>query len=500
MAKLNKKSLLTSIYNNRLLVVIFVIIAILRLWKVPNFFIYTFSEEWQGTLAWEIVKDFHLIWIGVSQANIHFYLGSGFIYFNYLLLMLGHGSLETLAYTSAFLGLITVGCLYYVSKELFSKRVAVFASIFYGCSTLINYYDRRFWNPSFIPVITILFVYSLIKSSKDTRWFILTAALIASAFHLHLLLLLYVAPTLYSVIKNIRKIRLTTWVTAIAVYLVIISPLIVFDLVHNFDNFLVPYHLLFGGGGKKELYAISFSNILAHWHTFLNMMGRVWFLKLNTNLQTIALETETTSIPGNILLSIGSMFALVWFFLKNRKPGYGYFLFPLIVYPLIFFIYPSYNPEYYLMSFITLLAIAIGYWLSSLPKIISYTMVILFVIINIFTVFTTTDDFGLTMRRELVEKTMPMLKDQSFYLETTGPRESPEYTYAGWRTLYKLYGQTPSQSSIDPVLGWIYPDEISKSKPTLKLVVVQDMVPTFKTTPLYEFHSGLYGAYIFKNE
>jgi hypothetical protein len=499
MTRLTKQSVFTFMYTNRLLLFIFSVIAILRLWKIPNYFIYTFSEEWQGTLAWELVKDFHLIWIGVSQANIHFYLGSGFIYLNYLLLFLGNGHLETLAYASAFLGLITTACLYYVTREIFSKRVAVFAGIFYGCSTLINYYDRRFWNPSFIPVMTILFVYSLIKSHKDTRWLILTSALIASAFHLHLLMLLFVIPTLYCVIKNIRKIRLSTWLVGMAVYVIIISPLIVFDLVHNFDNFLVPYHLLFGGGGKNELYSFSIPNMLSHWQTFLNMMGRVWFLKLHTNLQTIALETETTSVGGNLFLALGSIFALIWFFLKNRRPGFGYFLFPLIGYPLIFLIYPSYNPEYYLMSFITLLAIVIGFWLSSLPKIVSYTMVILFMIINAFTVITTTDDYGLTMRRNLVEKTMPVLKGQNFYLETTGPRDSPQYTYAGWRTIYKLYGQTPGQSSVDSVLGWIYPDEISKSEPDLRLVVVQDMIPTFQTKPLYEYHSGVYGAYIFSN-
>lgn len=486
---------------NILLIVIVVVIALLRLWKVPEFFIFTFSEEWQGTLAWSIVKDFHLIWIGVSQANIHFYLGSGFIYLNYFLFLLGHGHLETLAYASAFLGLATVGCLYFVTRELFSKRVAVFASIFYGCSTLINYYDRRFWNPSFIPLFTILFVYSLIKAGKDTRWLILTSVLIAASFHLHLLLLLYVFPALFVVIKNLRKIKLVTWLLSILLYLLIISPLIVFDLNHNFDNFLVPYHLLFGGGGeKKELYAFSLSNMIAHWHTFTNMLGRIWFLKFHTNLQTIALETETTDIPGNIFLSIVSLFSLGWFFLKNRKPGFGFFFFPLIVYPLIFLIYPSYNPEYYLMSFITLFAVVVGYWLNDLPAIISASLVVLFVTVNAITVFTTTGDYGLTMRRQLVEKTMPVLKDKNFYLETTGPRTSPQYEYAGWRLIYKIYGQTPSQSSIDSVLGWIYPDEISPVKPELKLVVVRDMIPTFKKTPQYEFHSGVYGAYIFNNE
>lgn len=497
--KKNGRTLLDTIYTNRLLVAIFVVIAVLRLWKVPNFFIFTFSEEWQGTLAWELVKDFHLIWIGVSQANIHFYLGSGFIYLNYFLFLLDHGHLEVLAYASAFLGLATTVCLYFVTKELFSKRVAVFASIFYGCSTLINYYDRRFWNPSFIPLFTLLFAYSLIKADKDTRWLVLTSVLIASSFHLHLLLLLYVLPTLFVIFKNIRRIRLSTWALMVSLYLLIISPLIVFDLNHNFDNFLVPFHLLFGGGGKKELYSFSISNMVAHWHTFTNMLGRLWFLKFHTNLQTIALETETTKISGNVFLTIVSFFALVWFFLKNRKPGYGFLFFPLIAYPLIFLIYPSYNPEYYLMSFITLFAVVVGYWLSDLPIFISSFLVTLFVFVNAMTVFTTTDDYGLTMRRDLVEKTMPILKDHDFYLDTVGPLENPEYSYAGWRLIYKIYGQTPAQSCIDPVLGWIYSDEISKNKPKLKLVVVQDMMPQFKTKPIYEFHSGLYGAYIFNN-
>ena len=173
---------------------IFVIIFILRFWKVPDFFIFTFSEEWQGTLAWELVKDFHIIWIGVSQANIHFYLGPGFIYFNYLLFMLGKGGIEILPYTSAMLGMMTVFCLFYITDKLFSRQVAIFATIFYGCSTLINYYDRRFWNPSFIPIMTPLFVYSLIKSNQNTRWFILTTLLIAASFHFHLLLLLYLLP------------------------------------------------------------------------------------------------------------------------------------------------------------------------------------------------------------------------------------------------------------------------------------------------------------------
>ena len=302
----------------------------------------------------------------------------------------------------------------------------------------------------------------------------------------------------YYMIKNFRKIQRSTWLAMIATFLIIMSPLIVFDLVHNFDNFLVPYRLL--TGEKNELAPLTVTSIINHSNTLISTLGRIWFLKLNTNLRQVALETETASISGNIFLAMISSIALIWFIVKNRKPGYKIFLLPLIGYPLIFLLYPSYNPEYYLMSFITLLTIAIGYWLNTLPKIISYPFIIIFVIANILTVVTTTDDYGLTTRRELIKKTAPALKGKSFYLETAGPRDNPQYEYAGWRLLYKIYGQTPAQSSIDSVLGWIYSDEISKSAPSLKLVIVQDMKPKFNSKPRYKFDSGVYGAYVFKNK
>ncbi|MCL4374580.1 glycosyltransferase family 39 protein [Patescibacteria group bacterium] len=488
--------LMSLLKQNYVLIFVFLLIGFLRLWKVPDFFLFTFSEEWQGTLAWEQVKNFHPIWIGVSQANINYYLGPGFIYLNYLLFLVKKGDVAVLAYFSALLGIITTAVLYFVTKNLFDRRTALFAGTFYGCSTLINYYDRRFWNPSFIPLMSLLFVYGLIRADKNSRWYILVAALTGAAFHFHLLLLLFVLPALYSLVHNFRKIRWQTWIAMALIYLTIVSPLIVFDLNHNFDNLLAPYKIIIEGK-KTGLYALSPTNMLNHVNSLWSTFGRVWFVKLHSNLQDIALETNTSKIPGNILLSLLSLIALLWFFIKNRRNGYQIFFISIASILLAYIVYPSYNPEYYLMGFLTILTICVGFWLGSLPKQAAYLIIGLFMLANLATVLTTTDDYGLTMKERFIAKTMRLIKGREFSLETTGPLPNPQYAYAGWRLLFKIYGKTPSRSSVDSVLGWIYPDEISKNEPKLHVVVSESPAP-IKHEPVLPFREGDYYGYVYE--
>lgn len=488
--------LINLLKQNVWIILLFAVIIFLRFWKVPNFFLFTFSEEWQGSLAWEQVKNFHPIWIGVSQANINFYLGSGFIYLNYLLFLIKNGDLIVPAYFSSLLGIITVLVLFFVVKDLFNRRTALFTSIIYGCSTLINYYDRRFWNPSFIPLISLLFVYGLIKANKNTRWYILIAILIAASFHFHLLLLLFTIPTIYSITKNFRKIKWHTWALMIILYLMIISPLLVFDLNHNFDNLLAPYKIIIEGK-KTGLYSFSLSNMISHINALLSTFGRIWFVRLHSNLQDIVLETNTYKIPGNIFLALFSLIALFWFFIKNRNYGYQIFNISIISILFAYIVYPSYNPEYYLMGFLTLLTINIGFWLNSLPRKVAYIIISVFILANLATVLTTTDDYGLTMKKRFIKKTMSLVKNQVFGLETAGSLPNPQFAYAGWRLLFKIYGRTPAKSSVDSELGWIYADEISKSDPKLHVIVSESSLKVNYRSTL-QFKEGNYFGYIYK--
>lgn len=484
---------------NIFVLLVFSIILFLRLWKVPEFFNFTLGEEIQALMAWEQVKNFHPIWIGVSAANVKYQYGPGFTYLNALLFYLSKDPV-ILAYFSAMLGIVTLISLYYVVKNLFSKKTAFFATVIYGCSTLINFHDRRFWTPTPVPLITILFIYSLIKAKENTRWFILTSVLIGLSFHLHLSLLLLLLPMMFSVISNFKKIKLTTWLVMIFCYLFLTSPLIVFDLVHNYDNLLMPIRVLIGKQ-QTELSSFTITNTIKHLKLTLSTLGRIWFIKLYTNPHDeVVLESHKNITQGNIILSSLSLISFFWFLLKNRKPGYRLLFISLIIIPLSYILYPSYNPEYYLMSFITLMTIVIGFWLQSLQNIISTIIITFFVLTNFLTIITTSDRYGLIVKKQLVEQAMSAIDNQSFYLDVAGSIPTRYYPYAGWRYLFKAYGKTPTQSSTDDFMGWIYKDELSKEKPKFKVIVSDTIQPKFEKKPLYMFKSGPYYAYIFNNE
>jgi len=476
-----------------------IVIVFLRLWRVPELFNFTFSEEMQAVMAWEQVKNFHLIWIGVSAANINYYLGPGFTYLNAVLFFFSKGDPVILAYFSALLGLVTVASLFYIAQDLFSKKVALFSSVIYGCSTLINLHDRRFWNPTPIPFITLWFIYSLIKAKQDTRWYIVTAVLIGAIFHTHLSLLVLLVPAFISIVQNIKRIKFSTLFTMIACYLLVTSPLIVFDFVHNFDNLLMPYRTLVGEK-KAELSGFSITNTINHIRELLSMLGRIWFIKFNTNPQDeVILESHFNKTTGNIILSLISVVSLGWFFLKSKTSEFKIFSIALLAIITAFVLYPSYNPEYYLMSFITLMTIVIGYWLCSLPKPMALVILGIFILVNLLTTITLSDKYGLMVRKRLVKQTMTAIKNQSFSLETEGILQSKQFTYAGWRYLFKPYGKTPSQSNVDSVLSWIYPDEVSKTKPKLKVIVSDTIQLTLPQKPLATFQVKDYYSYVLNN-
>ncbi len=480
--------------------VIFAIAAFLRFWKIPQFFNFTLAEEMQAFMSWEQVKHLHKVWIGVSAAYVKYYYGPGFVYLNALLFRITKDPV-ILGYFCFLLSMITILSVYYITKNLFDKKTAIFAMAIYGCSTLINFHDRRFWTPSPVPIITVWMIYSLIKAYKDTRWYILTAILIGLSFHIHLQLLLLLFPAAYSLLHNIRKIKISTWAVMIASYLVLTSPLIIFDIVHNYDNLLMPVRTLLGKQ-HTELNSFTLASTVSHTKETFSTLGRIWFLKLHTTLHDeVILESHFNKTPGNLLLSLLSLFTLFWFFLKNRRPGYMIFFITLVIIPLSYILYPSYNPEYYLLGFIALMTIVIAYWLRSLPNFVSITIVSLFIFANFLTVVTASGRYGLMVRKQLVQEAMAAIGNRSFALDVDGPiaTDKKYFPYAGWRYLFKAYGRTPTASSIDAVFGWIYPDEISHDKPPLKVIVVDTITPHYKQHPLAVVRSGVYRAYIFKN-
>ncbi len=495
--KNNLKKILSPV--NICLIAAFAVILVARFYKAAQFFSFNFDEEYQASLAWEQVKNFHPIWIGVSASNLGFYLGPGFTYLNALLFAISRGDPIILAYFSVFFGLLTTASVYFITSDIFNRKAAYIAAIIYGGSVFLNFFDRRFWNPTTMPFISIWLVYTLIKGEKDTRWYIATAFLFAAAFHVHLAIFLLTPLILFGIGRNIKKIKASTWAGMIISFIAVYSPLIVFDIVHNFDDIMAPIRYFVFHQGKFT--TVSGGGVVEHWKVMVNALGKIWYIVPPATVQEehcLGAHCHISQAP--IFLDILSLGIIAWllYLWKKGTVALRFLTVAILLYFVGFLFYPGYAAEYYLIGLYALFTIAAGVVLAYLPSTILIPGFILFLIINSYTMFTSPQEkFGLITRKKLIKETMNIVGTQPYSLETYGQEKRKYPPYGGWRFLFKIYARTPTQSFADDSFSWIYKDEVSQVKPQLRVVITDDLVYDTKDKPIASFHEGVFRSYVF---
>lgn len=467
--------IITSIRKQKILFLLLLGIAFLRLSLVPELFFFGIDEEYQSFLGWSLVKDFHPIWIGLSAADTGFYVGPGLVYLHALLLFFSHGDPISLAYAAAIIGVITTGAIYFVTKTVFGEKPALIAMTLYGLSSFMNIYDRKFWNPTFAPLISILMFYSLYKAYKNERWWIAVAFLLGVIVHIHASLFVYflIVPIMILAYKKFAKskLKLSTLIISAATFLTIYSPLIVYDLNKNFENLKTPLRLLTrGGNGGGGLQIDLLSNTLA---------------------QTLTTQVNTVSLLLLAILTAGVFFVMY----RNRNKYEYVLLFALTtIYILLFLFFPGKILDYYLLGVIPLVMILLALALAKMPWVALIPVLMIYSYFNISAFYNHPKLYGLEAKKEFIQQVMPYLEGKTFYLET---RDIYLYN-GGWRYLFKMYGETPIHSRADEMFGWIYPEELSPEKPDYMVVIDENYDKNEDTQALQVIHSGKFKAAIYE--
>ena len=487
-------------FSKVLIGILIIAFCVLRLWNAVDWFSFNFDEEYQAFLAWSQVQNFHPIWIGVSASNFGFYLGPAFTYLNAILFKISGGDLASLAIFSPLLGIATSFSIYYITSKIFTKKAAIFAMLIYGFSALMNIFDRRFWNPTPIPFITVWLLYSLYKANKDSRWFILTSVLMAISLHIHLSLVAFWPLILFIIFKNIKKISFKSWFLSISTYLIIVSPMIIFDINHNFDNLLGPVRYVFSS--KGDGLSFSTSVISGNFRSIGTALSRFWFIKPFATVQEeMLLGIHSGMTKGYWKLSVISLVILGWLLIKQKRDkNLRILLFATLSILAAFLFYPSPACEYFLVSFFALFAIIVGLFLSQTPFRLSITLLGIYILINSFAVLTINQDrFGLTVRRQLVLETMSIVKDEPFAVEIPEIGSSTYPQYAGWCFMYRVYGRIPVKCQADDYFGWILGESTSDLLPKYKIIIMEDREYISEAKPVEVFQKGAFNIYIFKN-
>lgn len=493
--------------NAIILILILALAAFLRFYKLGELASFTFDEEHQFGLARTLVKNFHIIWIGVSASNLDFYLGPFFVYFTYIWLRLFGSDPLPAYFVISGLGVFTTFLLFYTGKKLFDTKTGIIAGLLYAVLPLIVYHNQKFWTVSVIPLLALVMFFSLYQALKSPRWWILFFIAFGLVFHIHLSLVPLGLIGTILFIKNKSKVGKEILFLALSVFLAVLSPLFAFDYFHNLTNSRAIFT-------PKQLASSNRIEAGLHMSYLLDFLGRLWYLKPGLSSEDeipfICKDAYLNNLPANYdfdsirtkpapWLSIGSLLLFFWFLFKSstwKNSGSRLLVLSLLSVFGAFLFFPIGPSEYYLIGAFPFFLLLPGLLRASLPKNLSFLIWISVFVISLLAVNTliqTNPKYGLGVKRALIIEVIERIKGETFELYENGIC----HKYDGWRYLFMIYGRKPERSETDSALGWLYPEEIAKTPAKYKVIMSEaKILPKEDISKATIIERGGFKAYI----
>lgn len=461
---------------------------------------FTPDEAYQTYYAATIIKNFHILWIGMSAGSFGLFLGPFWLYIISPFLSFSHGDPVMLGYLGSLVGVLSIALLYYLGLKMFNKKVALIASLLYACLPLIVYYDQKPY-PTGVAFLSILMTLSLYMTKKSKYWWLVFSASFGAVFHIHLSLLPIFLVAIYWLLTHKKTIDKKTFILSTLIFISVISPLIMFDYFHKGTNIGAAFE-----AAKSVLTGQSKSNIPYHLQNLKDSFGRIWYLPANKNstdeiLWPCTFTPSSTYSKPSLITPLITVSILIYFLLKNfkNKSEEKKLLSALSFAFLVPFIFSSLtNPiEYYLLGFFPILFLITAVVVESFKKPfrqILYILVLIFCTLGIITILSAKTDYGLLEKQKMISKVMEVIGKDSYSLYEEGDC----HKYEGWRYLFATYARIPTQSSDDSLYGWLYPDELSSKETKYKVIIKE----TRSASPLslgykFKLQEGGFTAYVY---
>jgi hypothetical protein len=234
--------------------------AFLRLYKISGYMTFLGDEGRDAIIVRRLLVYFDPILIGPGTSIGNMYLGPLYYYLSAPFLLLANFSPVGPSIMVALLGVATIFMVWYMAKIWFGNKAAVISSLLYALSPVVIIYSRSSWNPNIMPFFALLTIFSLWKvwSDGNYRWLSVTGISFAFVLQSHYLgLLLLPTILLFIILKFIKFIRTgnrnnnliiqqfnserntftKNLIFGILIFAILMSPLLIFDLRHNWMNF-----------------------------------------------------------------------------------------------------------------------------------------------------------------------------------------------------------------------------------------------------------------------
>ncbi len=444
-----------------LVVSILVISFILRSYQLAALFPFTMDEEYQAFLVKNIIINKHIPLIGVNVGGTGLYLGPFFTWFSVVPYYLGQLQPLSTAWMAAGIGSLTAAIIFILTKKYFNSVIpAGIVALLFAVNPLINAYGRKYWNPTFVPLLAVAWFYSLLFAKQNPKWLWVTALVFGLALHTHYSLLALIIPTLFWLYQSRIKLPITRKVTigSLVILCLTLAPLVVFELRHQF----IMLKGLFSQLSQLVIPAqMNLSNlILANLSLFGHLLDRLIYFGFNRDLaaEITNCATLTKSMPP-VSLSILFIGLIYLIKRKNIYPDLiNLILYSYVTFLAITLLSPNLLVEYYYLPLLPLGIFLIGLvFYDNHQNPLAILVLIGILVMWTFQSLTFSNHQGLNMKTKILSYIKNQVSNQPYDLEVIGDC----FKYEGWRYLAEADGITPNNSYMDQYFNWLYTEKHS---------------------------------------
>lgn len=241
----------TWVVNNKkeatFLLLVILLASLFRLWKIDQYLPFLGDEGRDVRVVRRFLTQAHPMLIGPRTSIGDMYLGPLYYYFIAPALLLFNFSPVGPAVSVAVLGTATVAFIWYTARSWFGKVGAAVSALLYAVSPTVIENSKHSWNPNIMPFFALLSIWSIwqVWTKKQYIWLLVLGVAYAFVLQSHYLGLL-LAPTLL-LLGGLawRKVRQTAdgkrfllfSLFGFAFFVLLMSPLFIFDARHGWHNF-----------------------------------------------------------------------------------------------------------------------------------------------------------------------------------------------------------------------------------------------------------------------
>lgn len=333
-----------------LLVIIVLTASFVRFYRISEYMNFLGDEGRDALVIKGMLENHHFPLLGPVTSVGNMYLGPLYYYMMLPGMTIFYLNPAAAAGTVALIGVLSVVLIYYLARKWFGFREAFVASLLYALSPVMIVYSKSSWNPDPTPFFCLLAIAAFDKAheSRNFKWLILTGGFLAGALQMHYLAAIMIPVFLILWIYEFKGKEKKNYfgvgtIGGLVLFALLMSPLLFFDLRHNFLNFHNLQSFLLSQKSDSHFGIVSAAQRIGPLYQY-NLFGRYltlgvesigWFVSLLALIPiAISLYKKKVTFPMLVLI----IWLIVGLLLMSFYPYYVYDHYLLFLSPVPYFL------------------------------------------------------------------------------------------------------------------------------------------------------------------